>query len=249
MGLRDRAIEWLGAVNTADLDQRINEAYEAGFFDGNDDPQQGDFKAGGLGYRRLSDNYVRDGKIDFKRALETAWDLWQKSPIAKRVLSLKRDHIIGHQASPTTNDEDLLPILTEFWQANGLDKRASEFTMQLFGFGEQCFPAFVRESDGRVRIGYIDPASIVKVIKHPDNALEDWAVVSERHGQGGSYTAEKLVYRIIREDEDIVEEDEAMPAENEGKLVTAQQAQIQQWELEMLAMTERNMTARASTSR
>ena len=234
MGLRDRAIEWLGAVNAANFDQRINEAYEAGFYDGNDDPASGDFQAGGMGYKKLSDRYVRDGLIDFARAIETAWALWQKSPIAKRVLSMKRDHIIGHNAEPTTDDEDLLEVLDEFWAGNKLDKRASEFAMQLFGFGEQCFPAFVRDADGRVRIGYIDPQSIEHIVKHPDNALEDWAVVTKKYERGG-YTTEKLCYRIIREAEDFSDGDEVMAAEYAGKLVTHEQATIQPWEEKMLA--------------
>jgi hypothetical protein len=234
MGLRDRAIEWLGAVNTANFDQRINEAYEAGFYDGNDDPATGDFQKGGQGYKRLSDKYVREGVVHFDRAIETAWTLWQKSPIAKRVLAMKRDHIVGHNAQPTTNDEDLAEILKEFWSGNRLDKRASEFTMQLFGFGEQCFPAFVREADGRVRLGYIDPQSIEKIIKHPDNTLEDWAVVVEKRSRGG-YTTEKVVYRIIREAEDFSDGDEVTNVEHPGKLVSHKQATVQPWEMEMLA--------------
>ncbi len=229
MGLKDRAVEWLGAVNANDFDKRINEAYEQGFYDGNDDPASGDIAKGGFGYKTLSDKYVRDGKIDFRRALETAWSLWQKSPIAKRVLAMKRDHIIGHNTEPDTDDKKLLPILKDFWESNKLRSRSSEFTIQLFGFGEQCFPAFVRESDGRVLLGYIDPASITKVVKHPDNSLEDWAVVVEK----GSPQV-KLVYRIIREDEDFVDEDEVNASGNQGKLVTWQQATRQPWEAELL---------------
>lgn len=227
MTVKDRVIEWLGAVSLTDLEARTGRAYEAGFYDGNDDPASGDFKAGGMGYKRLSDNYIREGKIDFRRALETAWSLWQKSPIAKRVLAMKRDHIIGRNAMPKTNDEKLKPILEAFWEQNKLKSRSSEFTIQLFGFGEQCFPAFVRESDGRVLIGYIDPANITEVKKHPDNALEDWAIIVERD-------AEKRVYRIIREDEDYVDDSEATESKNGGKLVMWEQATLQPWEEKLL---------------
>lgn len=233
MGLRDRVLEWLGAADAESVERRVNEAYEQGFYDGNDDPAQGEFKKGGLGYKRMSDRYVREGKIDFQRALDTAWALWQKSPIAKRVLAMKRDHIIGHNATPDTNDDKLLEILTEFWQGNKLAKRASEFTMQLFGFGEQCYPAFVRESDGRVRLGYIDPANIESIIKHPDNSMEDWAVCVKKQSPG-AYTTEKMLYRIIREDEDYVDEEMAADSEYSGKLVTHEQANIQPWETEYL---------------
>ena len=106
--------------------------------------------------------------------------------------------------------------------------------MQLFGFGEQCYPAFVREADGRVRLGYIDPQSIEEVIKHPENSLEDWAVVVQKNMRG-AYTSEKMVYRIIREAEDFSDGEEVISAEYAGKLVTHKQAAIQPWEEKMLA--------------
>ena len=230
MGLRDRVIEWLGAVSMTGLETRVSEAYEAGFYDGNDDPSSGDIARGGFGYKRLSDNYIREGKIDFRRALETAWTLWQKSPIAKRVLAMKRDHIIGHNAGPDSNDEDLLEILIDFWEANKLNIRASEFTIQLFGFGEQCFPAFVRESDGRVLLGYIDPGNIYQVVKHPDNTLEDWAIVTERQP-----SQERMCYRIIRPDENFVDDETASESPNQGRMVTWEQATLQPWEAQFLA--------------
>lgn len=229
MGLRERVVEWLGAVPAAQLEDARNRAYEAGFYDGNDDPASGDIAKGGFGYKRISDNYLREGKIDYTRALETAWALWQKSPIAKRVLVMKRDHIIGHNARPSVEDVDLAELLQAFWEGNKLEHRASEFTMQLFGMGEQCYPAFVRESDGRVRLGYIDPGNIHQVVKHPNNTLEDWAVVVKKPGAGMEY----LVYRIIREDEDVVTEDDAQPSQYEGMLTTWEQSTLEDWEVEL----------------
>lgn len=237
MGIRDRVLEFFGGVNNNEIADIRNRSFEAGYYDGyadgNDDPATSVFKAGGQGYKRLSDKYIREGRIDFVRALETAWTLLQKSPVAKRVLTLKRDHIIGHNAQPDSNDEKLLEILNEFWTGNRLDKRASEFTMQLFGFGEQCYPAFVRKSDGRVRLGYIDPVNIEKIIKHPENALEDWAVCVKK-STVGTYYDQKMVYRIIREDEDYADEELAQESQYRGKLVTNEQATIQPWETEML---------------
>lgn len=230
MGILDSIMGALGIPTNTDIERRVNEAYEAGFYDGNDDPATSDLQKGGYGYKRhMSDQYVRDGKIDFSRALETAWALWQKSPIAKRVLTMKRDHIIGHNSNPATDDDDLLEIFDGFWKANRLDKRASEFVLQLFGFGEQCYPAFVREADGRVLLGYIDPASISRIIKHPENTLEDWMVVINE------FTDDVRAYRIIRVDENYVDETMAKDSEYAGKLVTWEQATLEPWEQGKLA--------------
>jgi hypothetical protein len=243
MGLRERVLEAAGIPTAEDVQERVDKAFERGFFEAfstspNDDPAQGDFRAGGLGYRKMSDRYVREGKIDFGKAVEVAWRLWQKSPVAKRVLNMKRDHIIGHAATPSADDDDLQEILDEFWLGNKLDDRASQFTGQLFGFGEQIFPAFVREADGRVRLGYIDPQSVEMVIKHPENTMEDWAVVAQKQ-ERGAYTTEKLVYRIIREDEDFTDGEAVTPASNDGKLVTWQQATLQDWEAAILSEYDR----------
>jgi len=239
MGLRERVLEAVGIPTAQQIGEQVKEAYISGYNDGNDDPAQGDFKKGGLGYKKLSDNYVRSGKIDFTQAITVAWELWQKSPIAKRVLAMKRDHIIGHSAEPSASNDDLQMLLDDFWDSNKMDKRASEFTMQLFGFGEQCFPAFVRESDGRVLLGYIDPQSIVSIVKNPDNTMEDYAVVCEKYNADGSYSTEKRVYRIIREAEDYSDGDTVTSTQYEGKLVTWEQATLQDWEMEVLAKYDR----------
>jgi hypothetical protein len=218
----------------ADVAELRSLSFQEGLYSGgNDDPASGDIAKGGFGYKRISDRYVREGRIDFQRATKTAWELWQKSPIAKRTLALKRDHLIGHNATPTANNPDLQKLLDDFWNENHLDRESSRFTGQLFGFGEQCYPTFVRKADGRTKIGYIDPASIEKVVKHPLNAMEDWTVVVMRH-DSKAHSEDKLVYRIIREDEEYSDGETVTPAKNEGKLVTWEQANIQEWETEML---------------
>lgn len=230
--------EWnsqLSEIQKANM-EAVNRAFEAGVYEGlsgNDDPATSTFKQGGLGYRPISDKYVRDGKIDYKTAQQAAWDLWQKSPIAKRLLTMKRDHIIGHSAMPSAEDTEITETIKQFWMDNKLDKRASDFVQQLFLFGEQCYPVFVRKADGRVRLGYIDPSNIAEVKKHPENSLEDWAVVVSRYE--GSVEVGKDVYRIIRPDEDYIDDRQSLESEHDGLLVTAGQAVIEPWEAGMIA--------------
>jgi hypothetical protein len=47
--------------------------------------------------------------------------------------------------------------------------QAPKKVRELAIFGEQCYPAFVNEHDGMVRIGYLDPALIATVVMDPDN--------------------------------------------------------------------------------
>lgn len=247
--ITERIIEGLGGVTPARMNEAIKtavsetaaRAYEAGYSDGNDEPPSGTLKS--YGYRQLTPGLRDFSTMSFDDILETVWTLWQSSPVAKRVLTLKRDYIIGHNAKPQTKNEDLKAILDDFWRRNKLGptdkksrggRRAGEFTLQLFLLGEQCFPVFVRTSDGRVSLGYIDPKEVNSVINHPENSMEQWAVALKPD----TGTANVRCYRIIREDEDYVIEKngqrQVRPARYPGKLVTHEQVELQPWELEML---------------
>lgn len=217
------------------LKAETRRAYEAGYNDSaNDEPPSGDLKS--YGYRRVTTSGLRDfSKVPFDKALETIWTLWQSSPIAKRVIKIKRGYVIGKGLVPVASDDDLQTILTSFWNRNALDadgRRANEFTEQVFLFGEQCFPAFVQESSGAVSLGYFDPKDIERVIIHPQNALETWAIcLGASVTTSDSWDTEqgKRVYRVIRD---------APSGEYKGRLVTFEQADktnvLEEWEAKML---------------
>jgi hypothetical protein len=246
--IRERTIEWLGGVTAVQLQEvqqqietAVNRAYEAGYGDaGNDEPPQGELRS--FSYRVMGDSSgVRDfSKIDRARVLEEVWALWQSSPIARRVMAIKRDHIIGRNAVPKTDDDNLQKLYATFWRKNKLDRRVKEFCLQLFLLGEQCYTANVRRTDGFVKLGYIDPAQIERVITHPDNAMENWAVVLVEQTAVPTQTpwvkdsGKRKVYRIIREDEGAVRGSRVTQPKYEDKLVTHEQASIEDWEMAML---------------
>jgi hypothetical protein len=231
--LGERIIESLGGVTAARMQEATESAaaraYEAGYSDANDEPPSGDLKS--FGYREMGGSgKLRDfTKVPREKQMETVWTLWQSSPLARRIMTLKRDHIIGKNARPITKDEKLQAILDSFWDDNALEARAREFTLQLFLLGEQIYPAFVRESDGRTRIGYIDTTAISGVVCHPDNSMQMSIIFV-----GGSYENPTKAYRIIRHDDDYVEGGRVVPAKHPGKLVTAEQANIEPWETALL---------------
>lgn len=231
--LGERIIESLGGITAARMQEATEaasvRAYEAGYSDANDEPPSGDLKS--FGYRKMSSGgKLRDfSKISRDKEMEVVWTLYQSSPLARRILSLKRDHIIGKNARPSTKDEKLKAILDAFWDDNELEARAREFTLQLFLLGEQIYPAFVREKDGRTRIGYIDTADVSGVVCHPDNSMQMSIIMV-----GGSYENPTKAYRIIRHDDDYVDGGRVVQAKHPGKLVTAEQANVEPWEMAML---------------
>lgn len=239
---RQRLANVLLGVDLTDYERRVTEAYYSGLSDGNDDPVSGTtasyaYRVAGKGLRDLS-------SLSRKEVLGVVWKQFQASPVAKRVIEIKRGYIMGSGLDPSCGDEAINQVVNDFWSYNKLDKnRAREFCAQLFLFGDQTYPAYVRQSDGRVTLGYIDPEQIERVIKHPANSMEDWAVVVQGGASADNWQTpyDKLVYRIIRRAEVVSYETEdgatvIEPSEDtQGRLVTAEQAIIEPWEKKMLA--------------
>lgn len=237
-GVSKHTLEALKAEMTTQAQAMATRAYEAGMYDaagGNDEPPNGTLRS--YGYRRATTATLRDfASMPPDKVLSTIWTQWQSSPIAKRVIKIKRGYVLGKGIEPHSEDEDLENVLQEFWTRNNFHqdgRRANEFTEQLFLFGEQLYPAFVRESDGAVLIAYFDPSQIERVVMHPDNALETCAVIL-KEAQPNSETPwegerKRQVYRVIRV---------AQAGEYQGKLITSKQAfatkQVDAWETSML---------------
>jgi hypothetical protein len=226
----ERVLETVGLVSAQKAAAQINRAYEAGVFDGNDDPQSGTIAAGGFGYR----SHGQRGKRDFSQMsqdqiINTVWSLYQSNGIAERALEFRKSTILGRNTKPETSDEPLQEILDQFWNRNFVKTRnLSRFVTAHSLFGELILPVFVRETDGRVLLGYIDQGDVEEVVFHPENNLERWSVVlKEQDGK-------KRVYRIVREDEGVVYGDTVISPKYPGKLIAWQQATLEPWEQTLL---------------
>jgi len=235
VGVGERIIEVLGGVTQSALADTARRAYENGYNDrGEDEPVSG--TTAKYGYRSMRGG-MRD-KRDREADLATAWALWQSHPVAQRDIEIKRDYIIGRGTAPQAKDDKLQEILDEFWRINEMDLRAAEFTQQLFIFGYQALPAFVRQADGQTRLGYIDPGEIENVIADPENAMDLYAVVvKEQQAVAESWQDAhgKRVYRIVHEAKTGDESnDKGDAGDLVGKLVRADQAQLEPWEQQML---------------
>lgn len=199
----DRLLRLIGGVPKKDHAADVKRAYETGFGDGNDDPQSGDIAAGGFGYRG-GGSMGRESGVTLEKNIATAWALWQSNGLAQRIIELKRDYIAGGGVTYRASDDELQEIIDEFVKINKLEDRAAEFALQLYLFGVQCYPVFVRESDGRVILGYIDPEHIQPpVIAHPENAMEMWAVVTKIRTSSLPWVKSETkprIYRIIRQE-------------------------------------------------
>lgn len=225
--LTRRALEAVGLTTKQQAAQAASRAYEAGFYDnadGNDEPGSGTLAS--YGYQRKTAHGLRDfSRLNNDQILNIAWILYQSNPLADRYFEIVRDHILGRGIEPGVQDDDLRVIIEKFWTRNKLDKQLKKFTVQLRLFGEQCYPAFVRESDGQVTLGYIDPADIDHVVTHPHNSLEVYAVILKMDS-----ARRRRIYRLIRRDEGSVRDNRVTPPVWPDKLVMHNQVEIEAWE-------------------
>lgn len=222
MGFRERLIESLGGVTKSAHERALSRAWEAGYDDGGEDEPPTSTGVVKQGYRQ-GGGQAQKQAITFDKGVAVAWQLWQSHPVARRYLEIKRDYIIGQGVSPIATDKDLQEILAEFWRVNHMDTHASEFAHQLFLFGAQSWPLFVRVADGFVSLGYFDPSQIEAVIPDPNNALSFRALVLKEFNTMRDWEQPhgKMVYRLVQSDAD-------------GRKVTAAQSQIEDWEQKML---------------
>lgn len=226
--LWQRTLEAVGLTTRRQAAQDTSRAYEAGMYDGmdgNDEPTTGTLAS--YGYARKTAKGLRDfSRLSNDQILNIAWILYQSNPLADRYFEIVRDHILGRGVEPSVADDDLRLIIEKFWMRNKLDKQLKKFTVQLRLFGEQCYPVFVRQSDGQVTLGYIDPADIEHVVTHPANVLDLYAIILKMDAT----TSRRKIYRIIRRDEGIVRGSRVLPPQYPDKLVTHEQVEVEGWE-------------------
>ena len=243
--ITERILEGLGIAPVSRLQEvatagkrQAARAYEQGYNDAvdmgaNDEPPSGTLAS--YGYKAASRGGGRDWtKVSRAEAVDAAWALYVSSYIGRRVMHIKRDHLIGRSVTIAAADDELRELLEEFWTANKLRLRGPQFAMQLFLFGEQLFKLSVRASDGLVRVGYLDPGGIDSVVAHPDDAMQHCAVVCRKGA--GVYR----VYRVVRQAE-AVEGEDGRPVEPQhpGRWTTAEQSPIEPWEEALLRQYDR----------
>ncbi len=154
------------------------------------------------GWRRLTGDSTRDlAPITQRRAREISAWLWQANLLANRIIELPLAYLLADGVKLTVPDPDAQLTLTRFWNdpINCMDLKLEKKVRELAIFGEQCWPAFVNEVSGHVRLGYLDPALIETVVVDPDNPEQPIGIVTLKDKKGNARR-----YRIIiNGDEDV----------------------------------------------
>lgn len=125
-----------------------------------------------IGWRKITGAPTRElPMMDQARAIEVAYWLWKTNPLAKWIIEVVTAHVAAKGLPISCKNEAVKAVLEGFWNdpVNRMDIHWENFVRELGIYGEQCWPAFVAEQTGRVRLGYIDPAFIDTVFADPLN--------------------------------------------------------------------------------
>lgn len=146
-------------------------------------------------WRRLSGDGDRDlTPITQQRMRQLANYLWQTNLLANRLIELPLAYLLAEGVVLQAKDPEIQHRLDAFWHdpINSMDIKLPKKARELAMFGEQCWPAFVNEGSGAVRLGYLDPGLIETVVVDPDNGEQPIGVVTVRDRQGRARR-----YRVI----------------------------------------------------
>lgn len=143
-------------------------------------------------WRRLTGDSSRDlSPLTHARMREIAVYLWESNLLANRLIELPLAYLLGEGVALKVADDDQQAVLDAFWKdpINQMDIKLVKKIRELALYGEQCYPAFVNEHNGHVRLGYLDPALIETVVVDPANPEQPIGIVTcrDKHGKPRRY--------------------------------------------------------------
>jgi len=162
-------------------------------------------------YRRLTGNKEDSdlSSVSQERMIKLVRKLWESNMLANRMIELPLSYILGEGLRMTVDDEDNQKIIDSFWTFNDLDLTLIGKIRELLMFGEQCWPVFVNPISGAVRIGYLPPSVIDRVITDPQNVEQPIGIKTKADLEGNF-----KLYKVIVKFDDALSEDAKSMREN-----------------------------------
>lgn len=129
-----------------------------------------------------------------ERMQKLAEYLWQSNLIANRLTELPLAYLLAEGVTLQCNDEKHQTLLNAWWSdpINNWPMKLESRVRALGLLGEQCYIANVRDGDGFVRLGYLDPRQIATVVNDPGNPEQPIGVVTKRDNRGRQFK-----YRVV----------------------------------------------------
>ncbi|MFT4243550.1 MAG: hypothetical protein QM569_14855 [Acidovorax sp.] len=187
MGMIDRFKSAMGWNQAPETPMR-----EAAAAQGDRDADAGWRRLSGDGLASMNDRDLEPMAQD--RMQKLAEYLWQSNLLANRLVELPLAYLLAEGVALQCVDDEHQALLNAFWSdpINNWPMKLEQRVRALGLLGEQCYIANVREGDGFVRLGYLDPRQIATVVNDPDNPEQPIGVITKRDNRGRQHK-----YRVI----------------------------------------------------
>jgi len=122
------------------------------------------------------------------RMQQVAYYLYLANPLAHRIVEHTTNYVMGDGVEIKAESTAAQRVLDAFWEdpVHRMETTLPELVKELTIFGEQCWLAAVNPVNGRVRLGFLDPAEIEAV---------EWGEIQLDIGAGGVRNSESA-FRI-----------------------------------------------------
>ena len=139
------------------------------------------------GWSLLTKDQTRDlDPIMQDRMQDIAYYLYDSNPIAHRIIEMTKDFIIGEGFTFKAQDPEVQKLLEDHWNdpVNKWDVKQNKKAKELGLFGEQFYPVFVNKHNGHVRLGYLDPIRVRKIMRSRKNPEILTSVILKQDNHG-----------------------------------------------------------------
>ena len=121
-------------------------------------------------------------KLSQQQSTEFAHYFYKSNPIAKRIIDLTAEYVVGDGIKYVAEDPKVQEILDAHWADGTNNWSINQFTRvrDLGLTGELCIPAYVNPNNGHVTLGNIDTSLIDDIIEDPENNMKQHLVVLRR---------------------------------------------------------------------
>jgi len=137
-----------------------------------------------------------------QRMQEIAFWLWDSTPLGHRIIEMTKDFTVGEGIKYEVEDADVKEVIDKFWfdRDNAWDTKQTQRVRELGLFGEQFYPVFVNNANGKVIMSYIDPTMVSEVIADERNPER---LITVKVGKVVTDTDNKSEFKIIDIDRDV----------------------------------------------
>jgi hypothetical protein len=147
-------------------------------------------------YRRVTDTRRDLNPVTHRRAQDISLFLWRQNPMAKRVVEMIADFVVGADGLRFEAESDKVQrVIEDFWgdPVTNLADRFRDLVRDESIFGELALRRAVNDASGHSRLGLIDGFRIKDITLNKDNALIDDVMTLWTVEQGGQDEALKIV--------------------------------------------------------